>query len=51
MSSPLTLMKVYTPNLDQLKFLTETFDLLKRFIRLFTLVGGDFNALLSPIPN
>lgn len=48
MSSPLTLMNVYAPNSGQLKFLTEMFDLLKRFSRPFTVIGGDFSAILSP---
>lgn len=46
LSSPLTLMNVYAPNSGQLNFLTETFDL-QHFSRPFTVVGGDFNAILS----
>lgn len=39
-------MNVYAPNSGQLNFLTETFDL-QHFSRPFTVVGGDFNAILS----
>lgn len=49
LSNPIMLMNVYSPNTGQINFLTEAFDQLQCFSQPFQVVGGDFNAVLSPI--
>lgn len=48
MSCPITIINVYAPNSGQIKFLTEAFEQLQCVSGPFTVIGGDFNAILSP---
>lgn len=48
MSHPITIMNVYAPNSGEIKFLTEAFKQLQHFSQAFMMIGGDFNAILSP---